>query len=208
MAGKGKVLQLTGVRTGSTGWQIVAVATVGGLASAAAGSLAPDDVAEQLAAATRLTARWAVLWFLAAFAARPMHLVAGGIWTVILKRRRHVGLGFAAAHSVHPVAVALLFLHLGEWPSMVSLVGGGGVFAVIYAMALTSNDAAMHRLGRTWKRLHRAGIWVLWAVFTFAYAGRIVEPDTRLLGIAMSLLLVAAAVLRIPAVRRALARKG
>ncbi|HEX4847222.1 MAG TPA: hypothetical protein VFV30_03695, partial [Novosphingobium sp.] len=44
---------------------------------------------------------------------------------------------------------------------------------------LTSNDAAMRALGRNWKRLHTFGIHYVWLIFTLAYAGRLMEAETR-----------------------------
>ena len=51
---------------------------------------------------------------------------------------------------------------------------GGLAFALFFAMALTSSDAAVRRLGQArWKRLHRFGAWYIWLIFTQTLAGSV-----------------------------------
>lgn len=124
-----------------------------------------------------------------------------------MRQRRYVGLGFAAAHTIHGICFAwLLAVTDVTRPAKVFAFGGGG-YLIMWAMAATSNDAAMRALGRNWKRLHTLGIWWLWTVFTYSYFGRIFRPETQILGIAMTSLFAAAALTRVPMVRRVLARK-
>ena len=67
----------------------------------------------------------------------------------------------------------------GEERTLASLLPGCLAYAVILALALTSSDAAMRKLRRNWKRLHSAGIHYIWLIFTLAYAGRLMNADTR-----------------------------
>ena len=55
----------------------------------------------------------------------------------------------------------------------VTLVGGGLAYAFVLAMAATSNDASVRRLGaRRWRALHAVGGWYVWLIFTQSYAPR------------------------------------
>jgi DMSO/TMAO reductase YedYZ heme-binding membrane subunit len=180
---------------------LIGLATLGALAICAAAAALPGSFEDRLSLATRHTARWSFLWFLAAFAARPLHQTFGGVWTALLRQRRYVGLGFAYAHTIHAMSfVWLIAATPVSRPLTVYIVGGTG-YVMMWLMAATSNDAAMRALGRSWKRLHSTGIWLLWFIFIASYAGRIFRPETVLLGSVTTALLVAAALIRIPAVR-------
>ena len=91
----------------------------------------------------------------------------------MLRRRRALGLSFATAHTIHLGALITFNRLAGEVPSAVTLVAGGGAYLMMFAMAATSNDASVRRLGRNWVRLHKLGIYWLWFIFTFSYAGRV-----------------------------------
>ncbi|MBC2777746.1 cytochrome b family protein [Parasphingopyxis marina] len=182
---------------------LIGLATLGALAICAAASAVPGSFEDRLSLATRLTARWSFLWFLAAFAARPLHQMFGGIWTALLRQRRYVGLGFASAHTIHAMCfIWLIAATPVSRPPYVYFIGGTG-YVLMWLMAATSSDAAMRALGRNWKRLHITGIWLLWFIFFASYGGRIFRAETLLLGSVTTALLVAAALIRIPLVRTA-----
>lgn len=183
---------------------IIAVAAAGALGICGAAALLPGDFQSRLSLATRLTARWSACWFLLAFTTRPLFQMLGQSWAPVLRQRRYIGLGFAFAHSVHGVALTWLILSGGASRGPLVWIGGGIAYALMWAMAATSNDAAMRALGRNWRRLHLTGIWWLWIVFTNSYFGRIFRPETHILGAVMTALFVSAALIRIPLVRRAL----
>jgi len=85
---------------------------------------------------------------------------------------------FACAHFLHLLAIGLLALLLGDafQVELPVLLAGGVAYALLAAMALTSSDAAVRRLGpRGWGRLHRLGIHWLWAFFAFAWIGLALE---------------------------------
>lgn len=177
-------------------WPILAAAA-GALAICGLATITPGGFEERLGLATRLTARWSALWFLAVFIARPLHQRFGGFWTRLTRERRYVGLGFAAAHTIHGMCFVWLLSTTSVTRPLSVYLGGGLGYALMFAMVATSNDAAMRALGRNWKRLHRTGLWWLWFVFTFSYFGRIFRPEKMVLGSVMTALFVAAALLRL-----------
>lgn len=152
---------------------------------------------EGAAAAARLTARFSFLWFIAAWSSSALaRLWPGGWRTQLLARRRAVGLGFAAAHSVHFAALLIVVLVFHEARSAAALAGGGFGYLMMAAMALTSNDAAVRAMGATaWKALHAAGGYVLAGIFAFSYYGRL--EDKPWLAVPALTLLAAAAALRV-----------
>ncbi|MCW3836838.1 hypothetical protein ACFQ1E_11825 [Sphingomonas canadensis] len=187
---------------------LIAVAATGALAICAGAAAMPGSFDERIAAATRLTARWSVLWFLAAFAARPLHQMYGGVFTALLRQRRYAGLGFAAAHTIHGACFTWQLLATDTTRPLITFIVGGAGYAAMFAMAVTSSDAAMRALGRNWKRLHTTGIWLIWFIFAYSYSGRIGRADSMALGVTMTVLLVAAALIRMPPVRRLLSPRG
>lgn len=139
--------------------------------------LAAADPAEGWRLAARYTARFSFLCFLPVYIASAWHRLApGDVSRWMMKNRRSLGLGFATAHTVHLGALTSFNLVAGQSPNLVTLVGGGGAYLLMFAMVATSNDAAVRRLGaRSWKRLHALGIHWLWFVFAFSYGGRVAE---------------------------------
>jgi DMSO/TMAO reductase YedYZ heme-binding membrane subunit len=125
----------------------------------------------------RATARTSVVLFAAAFAAsglRRLWRAPATAWLV--RRRRQVGLAFACSHALHLAAILGLVATVPEFgPSVswVTIVGGGTGYLLIAAMAATSSDAAVKRLGtRRWRALHLAGLWVVFGIFAQSYIPR------------------------------------
>lgn len=127
----------------------------------------------------RVTARTSVVLFLAAFVAsacaalRPSPMSK---W--LLRNRRALGVSFAVSMGVHgALIVALWQTYRESFVASVkpSTVFGGGVgFVLIALMAATSFDRTAALLGRrAWKVLHTVGMYYLWIVFAFSYAGRL-----------------------------------
>lgn len=153
--------------------------------------------------AARWTARVGFPVFLLTYLASSLVRLSPAPWSRSLARdRRSWGLGFAASHTIHLVALVAAIRLDPEPRTLASLVPGGTAYIFILAMALTSSDAAMRALGRNWKRLHTVGIHVIWLIFTLAYAKRIPAPETRAIGMTMTTLALAALLLRILARRR------
>jgi methionine sulfoxide reductase heme-binding subunit len=129
---------------------------------------------EQWLFATRYTARFSFPIFLTAFTARSWaRLLPGEATRGLLRARRGIGLGFAAAHTVHLAALTAYNLSAGRNPGLVTLAGGGLAYFAMFAMAATSNDASVRALGRNWAHLHTFGAYWLWLIFFQSYAGRV-----------------------------------
>ncbi len=154
----------------------LALGIVAGFGALLLGLQYGKDTLESWQLAARWTARVGFPIFIVTYAASSL----GRLWPNALTRRlwrdrRWWGLGFAACHTVHLYALYIYTVMAGHGVSTQTLIGGGGAYAVMYFMALTSNDKAMRALGKNWKRLHTLGIHWLWFIFTFSYFGRIAE---------------------------------
>lgn len=171
-----------------------------GLLAVAAGLIVGADAAERAGLAARWTARAALPLFLVAFlAATLVRHWPGGVTRALLRRRRQWGLGFALAHTIHLAALAVNVIVYAPGRTWQSLIGGGLAYAMIYLMALTSTDGWQRRLGRWWSRLHIAGLYYIWLIFTVSYAGRALggDPDKRAVGIIFGTILILALMLRL-----------
>jgi methionine sulfoxide reductase heme-binding subunit len=126
-------------------------------------------------AATRITARCSFVWFIAVWGIGPLASMWPGGWRLaLLLRRRALGLGFAAAHFVHLIALTTFIGYFGHESSIVAIVGGGLCYVVLFAMALTSHNWWIARLGpKRWKILHVVGGYFAAAIFTNSYVGRL-----------------------------------
>jgi methionine sulfoxide reductase heme-binding subunit len=63
-------------------------------------------------------------------------------------------------------------------PPASNAIPGGLAYALMFAMAATSNDRSMRAMGRWWKRLHRVGIHYLWFIFAFTFFSHARSNDT------------------------------
>lgn len=151
----------------------------------------------------RASARTSLLLFVSAFAASSLMRLwpaPATRWTI--RNRRWLGLGFAFSHLVHLIAILWLFAGLGDrpLPPMATAIGGGIAYVFIALLAATSFDGAVRKLGaRNWRRLHKMGVWYIWAIFLFSYGGRAAADPFYL---PPALLLVAAAAIRFLPARR------
>lgn len=157
-------------------------------------------------AGTRITARWAFPWFLAGWSASTIAQAWPGGWrAVLLRRRRAIGLAFAANHFVHLGFIVTAVAVFDHKAALTTLVGGGVGYLLVAAMALTSNNAAMRWLGiARWKLLHAVGGWYVLFIFTTSYAGRI--PTKPLLAIPAVTLIASAIGLKLVLALRARSR--
>jgi methionine sulfoxide reductase heme-binding subunit len=158
-------------------WPIM-LGLVAGLLALWAGLRAGSDQVESWLLAARWTARVGFPIFIVTYAASSLaKLWPGELTRGLWRNRRWWGLGFAASHTVHLYALVTYNRMAGHDTSLQTLIGGGGAYAILYLMALTSNEAAMRALGRNWKRLHTLGIHWLWFIFAFSYFGRVAEGE-------------------------------
>lgn len=152
-------------------------AAAGGTAVLLGLASAPTDV-EGWRLAARWTARVSFLIFMPVYVASAWYRLAPGeLSRGLMRRRRAMGLAFATAHTIHLGALVTFLTLSGEPRPAETLVVGGGAYLTMFAMAATSNDAAVRALGKNWKRLHAFGIHYLWFVFAFSYAARTLGGD-------------------------------
>ncbi|MEQ9143604.1 MAG: hypothetical protein RLO08_04525 [Parvibaculaceae bacterium] len=154
-------------------WLIIATAAAS-LATVAVPYLLFGLTEEGYKLAARYTVRVSFPLFLLTYMARPL----AQLWRRdetrwLLRNRRYLGLSFALAHTVHLAALTAFFVFTPATPAMATVIGGGLGYALMFAMAATSNDASVRALGRNWNRLHTAGMHYLWFIFAFSYYGRL-----------------------------------
>jgi methionine sulfoxide reductase heme-binding subunit len=146
------------------------------VAAIVAGSLAVFDTPQEIwQHITRYTARFSFLIFVIVFASGALAALFPSDTTRWLRRnRRYTGLSFALAHFLHLIAIIGLFVTIEEMPELVAIIGGGGAYVFIALMAMTSNDWSVRKLGpKIWGRLHRVGVWYVWAIFMNSYLSRL-----------------------------------
>ncbi len=158
------------------------------------------DFADQLLLAARYTARASFALFLVTYSASSLlRLWPGEAAKALVRHRRQWGLGFALVHTVHLCALAWYNIAILNMPSAQALLGGGSAYALMFAMAATSNAASMRAMGVWWKRLHTLGIHWLWFIFAFSYFSRIFDPARMEQGVILFSLCMAALGLRLAA---------
>ena len=172
----GSTLARSGARSRRPASPVVAfcaAAALGATLAALYGHATASAPDERWRLAARYTARFSFSIFLPVFVASAWNRLAPGrVSRFLVRRRRALGLAFATAHTVHLGALVAYNVVAGTRPDVATLVGGGGAYLVMFAMAATSNDASVRLLGRNWLRLHALGVYWLWFVFAFSYAGR------------------------------------
>lgn len=152
----------------------------------------------------RLAARWTARVGFPIFILTYSASSLGRLWPSDLTRaiwrdRRWWGLGFFASHTIHLFALVTFLRLSGEGRPLPVLIGGGYGYVLLFAMAATSNQAAMRALGQNWKRLHSFGIHTLWFIFASSYFGRIMKPESMMTGAIGFSIALAALGLRIAA---------
>lgn len=169
---------------------VIGLATLAALLAVGFGYAEFGWNAEGAGAAARYTARLSFPIFVLAWSASALaRLWPGGWRSVLLRRRRAIGLSFAAAHGVHLAALLIVVFLFGPDPKPTTIYGGGAGYVFVALMALTSNDWSVRTLGvRNWKALHTIGGVVIAAIFFVSYLGRLEEkvwlaiPALSLLG--------------------------
>lgn len=130
---------------------------------------------------THRSGDWALRLLLVALAITPLRRITG--WNVLARFRRLLGLYAFFYATLHLTTFVVLDLG-GYWAQLLEdvverpyITVGFTAWLGLLALALTSTQAAMRRLGRAWVRLHRIvyGIGVL-AVLHFLW---LVKTDVR-----------------------------
>lgn len=164
--------------------------------------------ANPIQAVEQRTGKYALILLAASLACTPLNTVTG--WRSVLRWRRPLGLYAFVYAALH--FLAFLGLDYGFDVGLIWLdvagkrfiLVGAAALAILVALAFTSTGAAMKRMGRRWKQLHR---WVYAAgglvIIHYAWA---VKADIR--GpLAWGALIAALLALRLPPVRRWFARQ-
>ncbi|HEU4415459.1 MAG TPA: hypothetical protein VFT65_11800 [Candidatus Angelobacter sp.] len=139
----------------------------------------------------RLTARTTFVFFVCAFAGPALHdLWPGTLSRWLARRRDSFLLAAAASHTVHLAAIIALFQLMG-WAhlQMATLLGGGFVYLLIYALAVTAASRLLR--GREIRllsspRFEGIALYMIWLIFALAFVPRIVSgwPVYSLFGVA------------------------
>ena len=126
-------------------------------------------------AVARYTARLSFMIFALVFSIAAWHLfLRSDLSAALLANRRRLGLTFAYVHFVHLACVGVYLWLSGARPLPLRLAGGVLAYLLLAAMAATSNNAAVQKLGhQRWKQLHTVGIYYLWFVFFMTYLPRL-----------------------------------
>lgn len=151
--------------------RLVAGATLVNLAIAALVLALAGTGADGTELALRTTARVSFVWFVLAFVASPLETLSpsrSSRWLV--ERRSSFGVIFGLSMSMHVGFILRLYeLHAPERPPMVTeadfWIGIPGL-VLVALLTVTSFRFLQARVSATtWRRLHRTGIWVVWAIF-------------------------------------------
>jgi DMSO/TMAO reductase YedYZ heme-binding membrane subunit len=189
-------------RSALEGARVALAASLAVVALAAACLLAGGAREDGLGLLTRVSARAACLLFLAAWTASSLRRLAPVPATAwLLRNRRALGLAYAFAMLVHAAGIGSLAWLRGDAfeYDLVSLAGGGSAYAFTAALAATSTDRAVARLGaRRWRALHRVGVHWIFFIFAFTELPRALESPLH--GI-LAALLVASLAVRVAAAR-------
>ena len=167
-------------------------------------AFAGQDASERALLAARWTARASLPFFLVTYLASSLvRLWPNALTRALQRRRRQWGLAFALAMTIHLIAL-LNNIIMFRPRALMTLIGGGIAYVLMYVMAATSNNRSMRMMGRGWKIIHRIGLHIIWLVFFISYAGRVVhvEPHYHLEGQVGAALLLGALAIRLVAWRR------
>lgn len=127
------------------------------LAAVAAGYLRGDLFYGEV---VHLTGEWSVRLMMLALAATPLvRLYPGRRWTRwLMRQRRAIGIAsfaWAVLHTVVYAARQPAVADILDDALAVAYWTGWLAFVIFLALATTSNDASVRRLGRRWRQLHR-----------------------------------------------------
>ncbi|NCC31258.1 MAG: sulfoxide reductase heme-binding subunit YedZ [Chloroflexia bacterium] len=153
------------------------------------------------------TGKPALVLLIASLACTPLNVLFG--WKWIMAARKPLGLysfGYIVLHLFLFVVVDYS-LDLDLISQAVRekryILAGMAAFLLLVPLALTSNGAAMRKLGRWWRRLHRlVYLAAILAVLHYLWLAKVIREPV-IYGIIVLVLLA----LRLPIVRRALLRR-
>jgi len=153
-----------------------------------------DLTANPIEFITHFTGDWAIRFLVITLAITPLRRVTG--WNPIIKFRRMLGLFSFFYATLHFLTWFVLdwffnFRQMAEDVVMRPFITlGMATFVMLLALAVTSTQNSIRRLGRKWTQLHRL-IYVaaVTALFHFWLARKTVVPQFQVLLVAAVLLL-------------------
>lgn len=160
------------MRAGLSSWRVF---WVGALAISAVNcaALSRVDLSTQRGATAMilLAIRCALPFFLLAFtASSAARLWPGKATGWLLANRRYLGLAFAFGMAWHLTFVGYLTAMFGYPLNRTFTVLDFTGVTFLLALTLTSSGRAVRSLGgANWKRLHRAGVYVIWLLSTYIF---------------------------------------
>jgi sulfoxide reductase heme-binding subunit YedZ len=108
---------------------------------------------------TDQTGDWTIAFIMISLGVTPLRRLTG--WNEIIKLRRMLGL-FAFFYASLHLLTWIVLVSFFDLPTMLEDVSmrpfitiGMATFMILLALAVTSNRAAIRRLGRRWQQLHR-----------------------------------------------------
>jgi DMSO/TMAO reductase YedYZ heme-binding membrane subunit len=154
-----------------------------------------DD--ESIRLALRVSGRIAFAVLIVVFAARPLQQLLKAPWTAkLLRNRKLLGVAFAGIHTAH---LGLILMRMNQLPdfsvSFEKNYLGMFVYAVIFAMLITSFDGPARALGKKkWKALHKVGLFILVAAFTDSQRPQSMDQLELINGLLIAMAAVALAI--------------
>ena len=155
---------------------------------------------EQAHLAARYTARAGVPIFMLTYAASSLALLWPNRFTHALMRNRfYCAMGFVVTHTIHLIVFSYFLWVSGETQPDFIIKGGIAGYVLLYALALTSNQAAIEWMGKWWKVLHHIGVHTLCFMFTMTYLSKVSDPEQMSGAIIPLLICLSAIAVRIAA---------
>lgn len=153
-----------------------------------------DLTANPIEFITHFTGDWAIRFLVITLAITPLRRITG--WNPIIQLRRMLGLFAFFYATLHFLTWFVLdwffdFRQMAEDIAMRPFITlGMATFVMLLALALTSTQASIRRLGRKWAQLHRL-IYVatVTGLFHFWLARKTVVPQFQVVLVAAILLL-------------------
>lgn len=146
-----------------------------------------DGLNEQsITTSVRATARISLVLFLLVFLAPLIKEFRNYIPTLsralpLLTYRRQWGLAFGVVHLIHleTIIMMIMVVHSGDWRALGSfseLAPAIFIYLMLVLMMLTSNNFSVRLLGgKTWKYLHKFGLYILMIGFLQSVAPKFIN---------------------------------
>jgi DMSO/TMAO reductase YedYZ heme-binding membrane subunit len=157
------------------------------IAAAAAWLSTVELIDDNIRLVVRHSAKLAFALLILIIAARPLRQLVQKPWSArLLQNRRLIGVAFAGVMTGHLALIVFRFTYTPELTYPISgLIVGGGAYAMIYLLFITSFNGPTRALGpRRWKILHRTGL--VWTGLIFGIPrpfSEISDPEYLMLGI-------------------------